>query len=60
MNRLNWIMYLIQVLLPGAIILTERKIIALKGRCWMCGYSREGLELFERCPECGAESREPS
>lgn len=27
--------------------------IAPNPRCTVCGYSREGLDLLQRCPECG-------
>lgn len=59
MNRLSWALVPLQLAIPLAFLFTERKILALKGRCWMCGYSRNGLGPTEACPECSAPPHEP-
>lgn len=37
----------------AALVYTNWKVKSLRGRCQFCGYSREGLERGDACPECG-------
>ncbi len=55
----NYVPASICLLIPAAFIITDRKIRALKGRCWNCGYSRTGLHSYECCPECGKGPNPP-
>jgi hypothetical protein len=37
----------------AALVYTNWKVKSLRGRCQFCGYSREGIERGDACPECG-------